>query len=290
MSAEAFDAAWLALRENADHRSRADGLLPPLRAWWSARGASTVLDLGCGTGSNLRYLAPKLPTPQAWTLVDHDAALLAHVEPPRPDVTVSTRRLDLAGLAPHDVDGVDLVTASALLDLVSAAWLAALADWCADAGCGALFALSYDGMTEWSAREDGPELGPDPADTWIRDAVNEHQRRDKGLGPALGPSAGAVAENLFRARGYRIWLLPSPWELGAQDAELAEGLVSGWAVAAGEERPDAADAACRWAARRRATVTAGAFRLVVGHVDLLALPVAGVPLGAPEPPRAKTLP
>jgi SAM-dependent methyltransferase len=275
VSVETFDAAWLALREGVDHRSRAAGLLAPLRAWWTARRAAAVLDLGCGTGSNLRYLAPKLPGRQTWTLVDHDAGLLARVEAPSADVNVLPVRADLADVGPWELAGVDLVTASALLDLVSRSWLAALVDSCADARCGVLFALTYDGTIDWLGRDADAGAGSDPLDAWVRDAVNRHQRRDKGLGLALGPTAGPVAEALFRARSYRTWLLPSPWRLGPGDAELAHRLVTGWSSAALEERPEAADAVRNWGERRTWSVGREGFGLVVGHLDLLALPVEG---------------
>jgi SAM-dependent methyltransferase len=262
---ERFDAAWLELREDVDHRSRAAELLPPLRRWWTARACTNVLDLGCGTGSNLRYLAPELPGPQAWTLLDHDAELLARIESPRRDVVVRPLQRDLAEAGLEEVRAVHLVTASALLDLVSEPWLGALVDACADRGCGALFALTYDGRVEWSG-------DADPFDALVRDAVNEHQRRDKGLGPALGPTAGPAAEGLFLRRGYRTWLLPSAWTLGPREAALARALVAGWSAAATEQRPDEADAVRGWATRRASAVAAGDFRLVVGHQDLLALP------------------
>jgi hypothetical protein len=163
------------------------------------------------------------------------------------------------------VGRADLVTASALLDLVSGPWLSALADACADAACGALFALSYDGTVEWSADDD-------PYDALVRDAVNRHQSRDKGLGPALGPAAGRTAEELFRRRGYRTRLAPSPWTLGPGDAALGEKLVAGWAAAAAEERPAETEGIRSWAERRRRAVTGGYCGLRVGHLDLLALP------------------
>jgi len=262
---ETFDAAWLALREGIDHRSRAAELLPPLQKWWSAGKRSTVLDLGCGTGSNLRYLAPKLPGPQAWTLVDHDAGLLARVESPGGDVRVKPVRGDVGGVGLTQVGGAHLVTASALLDLVSESWLSAAVDACVDTGCGALFALTYDGAIEWSGVAD-------PLDALVWGSVNDHQRRDKGLGPALGPAAGRTAEQLFQRRGYRTWLLPSAWTLGSGEPALAQGLVEGWAAATAEERPVDADAARGWADRRLASLARGDAELVVGHQDLLALP------------------
>lgn len=261
---EKFAASWLELREPVDHRSRAADLLVPLRAWWARSGASTVLDLGSGTGSNLRYLAPELPGPQRWTLLDHDAELLARIEAPGPDIRVKTLRGDLADAGVAEVRRAHLVTASALLDLVSEAWLTSLVDAAVDAGCGALFALTYDGTIEWTGSRD-------PLDAIVRDAVNDHQRRDKGLGTALGPAAAHTAEELFRRRGYRTWLVPSPWRLGPTESALARELVAGWAAAATEQRPDEADEIRGWAKRRLGAI-AGEFGLVVGHLDLLALP------------------
>jgi trans-aconitate methyltransferase len=161
---EKFDAAWLELREGVDQRSRAAELLPHLRRWWAERACSEVLDLGCGTGSNLRYLAPELPGQQRWTLLDHDAALLARIEAPRSDVVVRPLQGDLAEEGLAEVGGAHLVTAAALLDLVSRPWLGALVDACADTGRGALFALTYDGTVEWSG-------DADPFDALVRDAV-----------------------------------------------------------------------------------------------------------------------
>jgi trans-aconitate methyltransferase len=87
-----------------------------------------ILDLGSGTGSNVRYLSPRLTGAQEWLLVDRDPALLLEV----PDGTASCRIETLC----RDLDtlddaaifaGRDLVTASALLDLVSARWIDTLA-------------------------------------------------------------------------------------------------------------------------------------------------------------------
>ena len=261
---ETFAADWLALREPVDHRSRGAGLIPLLDAWWRKRGGRRIVDLGSGTGSNLRYLAPRLTGAQEWTLVDHDAALLPRAEPVGLVAQLERVPGDLAREGLDAVRRADLVTGSALLDLVSEAWLTRLADACRAAQCGALFALSYDGVITWS--------DPDPEDALVRRAVNAHQRRDKGLGPALGPTAGEAAERRFRTVGYRTWPVPAPWHLGPEDAALARSLVDGWARAAAEELPVQAERVQTWAKRRRRTIVEGGFVLVVGHVDLLALP------------------
>lgn len=260
---ETFAADWLAMREPVDHRSRADGLLSELSTWWGTTRGSRITDLGSGTGSNLRYLAPRLPGAQEWTLVDHDAALLALAEPVESAMKLERVTGDLAREGLEVIGRADLVTASALLDLVSEEWIARLTAACLTAGCGALFALNFDGRIEWS--------DSDPDDGLVLDAVNTHQLRDKGLGPALGPAAGDVAERIFRAVGYRTWQVLTPWRLDSEDAALARALLDGWTQAAEEELPLQAERIEAWAERRRRTIQ-GEFELTVGHVDLLALP------------------
>ena len=266
---DVFDADWLALREPVDHASRAPALLPLLAAASRAGRWSRVLDLGSGTGSNIRYLAPRLPVGQVWTLVDHDVALLARVEVP--DRVRSLDRLcgDLSTVGIAAVAETHLVTGSALLDLVSETWMRTLAEACHSAACGALFALTYNGRIEW---EGADAAVPDPGDELVRLAVNAHQTRDKGLGRALGPQAGSVAQACFREAGYRTWFRPSPWCLGSSHTALASALVDGWERAAVEERPDQRREIGDWANRRREQLAEHRVGVTVGHVDMLALP------------------
>lgn len=261
---DVFAAGWLAMREPVDHRTRSEALLAPLATEWRSRGWRRVLDLGAGTGSNARYLAPRLPGPQRWVLVDHDPGLLERATVP--SAVDEVRRIvgDLAGEGIEAVRESDLVTGSALLDLVSEEWLAELVDACGSAGAGALFTTIYDGTVSWSdERLD---------DARVKDLVNAHQARDKGLGGALGPRAGRVAHDRFEAAGYRTWLMPSPWTLDAADAELARLLIEGWVEAAVEQSPADKDRLEAWGRRRSAEVAEGVARVIVGHLDLLALP------------------
>ena len=267
MGEETFTPDWLALREPVDHRSRAADLVAPLTEWWGSRPSRRVLDLGSGTGSNLRYLAPRLAGEQEWTLVDRDATLLdratgaAGTVPGVARVELVPGDLDREGL--ERVPGADLVTASALLDLVTHQWLERLVATCRGAGSAALLTLTWDGTMTWR--------DPDPDDALVTEAVLNHQLRDKGMGPALGPAAGPAAEHAFRAAGYDTRLGPSPWHLDTADASLARTLVDGWGTAASEQRPEAAPLIRGWVERRLAT-TASEFGVEVGHVDLLALP------------------
>jgi SAM-dependent methyltransferase len=262
-----FDADWLTLREPADHRARAGALVRLLSDYFSSLPLLHILDLGAGTGSNLRFLAPRLSQPQRWTLIDHDPGLLERVRPPadRPDVQWRSLCADLSLWRDCvSLPAPDLVTASALIDLVSQNWAESLAEGCRALGAAVYIALSYDGEVRWSQ--------PDPLDAQVRTAVNAHQERDKGLGSALGPRATSVLASQLRDRGYRVRTDASPWNLGADSAALAGLLVTGWVDAACEQDPGSCALYQMWGERRQADLAAGRTRVHVGHWDLLALP------------------
>ena len=163
--------------------------------------------------------------------------------------------------------GRALVTASALLDLVSETWLRRLVLQCRAHDAAALFALTYDGRLAFEPAERDDAL--------IRDLVNGHQRTDKGFGPALGPSAVAAAADLFRSSGHDVRIAASDWILhraSAPDA-LQEQSIDGWADAAVEMAPDRAVVVEVWRQKRRGHVTSGQSVLTVGHHDLAALPL-----------------
>lgn len=262
-----FDARWLSLREPADHRSRSEVLAQGLRLWL-ARSASSapLIDLGCGTGSDVRYLAPRLGGAQRWIGVDDDERLLrALTKTTFAGVTIEARRVDLArnlsameGLAPR------VFVASALLDLVSRAWLQELVALARGCGAAVLFALSYDGRIEADPGH--------PADAMVRDAFNAHQRRDKGFGPALGPDSCDSVATALAAAGYDVRREITDWRLDAADAALMMPLLDGIAAAAREQKPEASAVIDDWLDERRARCKAGTLRLTVGHEDTLGLP------------------
>src|SRR5690606_442811 len=170
-----FSADWLTLREPLDAESRAQALSASFaaRVRRSTDGALEIVDLGAGTGANLRYLAPLFGGAQHWRLLDDDPALLdalarrtaewaeargarcardgarLAVEADGMTCRVDAERADLAGdVAALALPSRGIVTASALLDLVSAEWLEGLAASCRAANASALFALTYDGRMQ----------------------------------------------------------------------------------------------------------------------------------------------
>lgn len=255
-----FTADWLALREAADREARHAGLGRQLRAFLDKRPRLRIVDLGAGTGANLRYLAPRLARPQHWVLVEQDAELLAEVEP-LPRATITPLLHDLAS----ELDGIglqsaDLVTASALLDLVSKPRLEALVAACHGTRALLYFALTVDGRVAWS-----PD---DPEDEAVLAAFRRHQKGDKGFGPALGAEAAQTAERLLQRAGYRIRAGRSDWLLGAEQRALQEALLDGQAAAA-EEAASEWDAT-GWRNRRLTLIAKGHSQVRIGHRDLLA--------------------
>ena len=255
-----FSAEWLALREPFDHAARDESLTGAVLT--ALGSAPTVLDLACGTGSNFRYLSRRPSLADAdWLLVDHDRTLLERV-PFLPHVTVY--RHDLRTLNDRLFMGRSLITASALLDLVSRDWLRDLATRCTRHGAAVLLALSYDGRMIGE-----PE---DPEDATIRDLVNRHQRTDKGFGAALGPDATVCAVEVFEGLGYHVKTSASDWVLtGTASSELQRQLIEGWAAAAVEIAPGRSAVIEGWRTRRLAHVAAGRSMLRVGHQDLAAV-------------------
>ncbi|MBC6451203.1 class I SAM-dependent methyltransferase [Actinokineospora xionganensis] len=257
-----FAPEWLALREKADADARAEGLLDPLRESPLNRNPLLVRDIGCGTGSMGRWLSGRLGGRQHWVLHDRDPRLLAvaGATVTGPGVTVETREGDLTALRAEDLEGTSLLTASALLDLLTAEEVDSLAAACVDADCPALLTLSVAGRVELDP--------PERLDAEFTEAFNEHQRREVDGRRLLGPDAVAAAVDSFERRGAMVWTRPSPWRLGPDQAALAGEWLRGWVGAACEQRPALAAAAPAYL-RRRLT---GGMRVVVEHVDLLALP------------------
>ncbi len=259
---------WLELREPYDHASRSEALTRAVVDSLPRDRTIRVVDLGTGTGSNVRYVAPRFAAPQDWLLVDADPAVLA-AAPARlagvdRGVSFETRQQNLTALDADIIAGRDLITASALLNLVSESWLERLALACRAAGAVALFALTYTGRSSCTPTE--------PEDDLVCELLNRHQRtNDKGFGPAAGPGAVDVAERCFAAAGYRVQRVPSDWDLDTSACELQRQLVQVWANAAFEMAADRKSTIRDWLARRVAHIDAGRSRIVVCHEDLTAL-------------------
>jgi hypothetical protein len=265
-------ASWLALREPADHGARSVALVTELRRHLQTTTPLVVHDLGCGTGSMLRWLAPLLPGPQRWTCHDRDEELLGALgastqvrDADGGTVAVDIHTCDLAELRPDEFAGASLVTASALLDMLSAAELEGLATACFAAGCPLLLSLSVTGRVELRP--------PDHQDERIRHAFNAHQRRITSDGRrVLGPDAVPAAVALFADRGATVFSVRSEWRLRAGDHALIGEWLTGWVGAACEHDPALARTGPDYLQRRMRAVSDGHLDVTVHHRDLLIMP------------------
>jgi len=262
-------AAWLALREAADAAARAPELVERVRHHLASHRRAVIHDLGSGTGSMGRWLAPQLPGPQHWIMYDRDAELLeratANMMGTAADgapVTVEARRRDITRLTAEDLDGASLVTASALLDMLTLEAVERVVAACAGAGCPTLLTISVIGRVELTPN--------DPLDAEIAAAFNAHQRRTVGGRTLLGPDAVDATVEAFGRRGMRALVRFSPWQLGADQADLASEWFRGWVAAACEQRSELACRVAPYASRRLAEAAAGRLDVVVHHTDLLA--------------------
>ena len=277
-----FASDWLAAREAADHRARSRELTEELNQWLLLHYDSLppeihcpvqIIDIGTGRGSNALFLVPSLQVPQTWLALDQDAALLREARQ-RVDILDVPFETTAVQLSPENMEQhlpaeVSLITASALIDLVSEPWLKTLSQAAAHRKSAMLIVLSYAGHFEVSPGH--------PDDELLRNLVNQHQHGDKGTGAALGPEAPIVLRDLLTQEGYRVKLAESPWTLSSGDQALVGMLMQGWTDAAIEQSPTDRDRLNRWLDTRNRQLSEGKLKVVVRHLDLLALPPGELP-------------
>lgn len=276
-----FSPEWLALREPVDHRSRDAALALRLQEHFAQASSIEIVDLGCGTGSNLRGTFHLLPDEQSWTLVDYDPRLLVAarrairmwadradkadgesgplvVEKAGKRLTIDFRRFDLntdletaLGVAPQ------MVTASAFFDLCSPDFIGHLTAAVAERRAVFFTVLTYNGQQTWTPSH--------PADRRMLSAFIAHQGSDKGFGASAGPMAAPSLGATFQSARYDVHEGDSPWRLGHGDERLIADLAEGFAAAVAETGAVDAVTITSW---RELVRTAA----MVGHTDTLAIP------------------
>ncbi len=254
-----FTTDWLDLREPADAVARNTDILAAFALAVGQVPEPRILDLGGGTGSSLRTIAPHLPLAARWTVADRDTALLDEARLRHPEIDTMEVDLNRIDIVPVPEGG--FVTASALIDLCSHGWLQRMLTKLRREGAALYAGLSYDGTMEWTVAH--------PLDAEVTAAFNHHQQGDKGFGPALGPTAGAALMHMADGMGFQVLSGASPWRLGTAQAALQHELLRGIAEAVAETgRVADLDA---WLAFRTAQVDGPCVGLI-GHLDVLAIP------------------
>lgn len=283
-----FSESWLSLREPADHAARSTELTDQLKLWIEARDNVRILEMGAGTGSNLRYLIPVLGHGQHWQVLDNDPGLierlpqllkpwaasigatiaedgkLLRIKHKNFSAIIHCNIVDLSDdLENIAIDDIDLVTASALLDLTSEDWLNKLARFIKTLQCACLFTLNYNGQIQWQPENEN--------DATITTLLNQHQLTNKGFGKAAGPQAGQCLITALKQNGRQVTTADSNWQIGPKSDQLQQAIIDGWESAAREQ--DAGNTALieQWYASRTAAIKARTSSLTVGHIDVLSL-------------------
>jgi SAM-dependent methyltransferase len=286
--AATFSSDWLATRERLDFAARNRALARALARQLPAR--PRLIDLGAGTGSLFRFLAPLIAGSQSWIFADADDGLLKAavarcarwaktqglgvelLDGRRGPVLclrgdgaawrIETLRVDLAR-SPRSLPlgAVDAVVCSALLDLVSQDWLERLARALQSPFYAA---LSVDGRDRWFPRH--------PADLLVERAFRRDQRREKGLGLALGAGAVPAAARIFAAAGFTLRTAPSDWRIPRGERRLGRVFAGMTAEAALRAAPARRRSLAAWHQARLAQAAEAVLAIRIGHQDLLALP------------------
>jgi hypothetical protein len=285
---------WLSLREPEDAATRSGELAlaaaallqqTPLQQAPLKPTVLSIHDLGSGTGSMMRWLAPLLPGPQTWTLHDWNADLIEQaadgIRPLDRDgvpISVHTQPGNLADLRASvlgpgvlgsaDLPAASLVTASALLDVLTVNEIHAIVDACLDVRCPALLALSVTGDVRLSPAD---EL--DPA---FQAAFNSHQLRETGTRRQVGRYGAEIARRLFVEAGWHVQSSTTTWRLDHYRPRLLAEWFDGWVDAAlefdAEHDAELQAHAARYRRRRAAEIERGELTAHVDHLDLLAWP------------------
>ncbi|MGB0638302.1 MAG: glycosyltransferase family 4 protein [Myxococcota bacterium] len=268
MESVGFSIDWLRQREPYDHAARSTSLVDKFGVALGT-GPLRLMEIATGLGSGTRFVSPRLPNQQHWTLVDHDPQLLNSIGPemdrslPGLDYQVVDHDLrDLSGLQNHSVDAV---LTQALLDLASEEWLVSLADWLAEQQLPFLASLTVDGRVEWTPA--------DQRDAEVQHAFRVHQTFDRGFGASPGPQAAQRMKQLLEVRGFDVCIEKADWSIPSQDVPMVEGMLDGIAWAASEAAEHAGvdpDLISTWYRDRKAALSTIGLR--VGHIDLLAIP------------------
>jgi hypothetical protein len=291
-SVDGFSADWLRLREPLDLTARSQTLAQGFKFALKTRDGQPLrlIDLAAGTGANFRALAPLLQADQEWRLVDHDPLLLqaqrdeiSHwaqqrgwrcvdegdvlsIEAGNARWLVRGQQLDLArDLERIDLSWCDGLVTTAFLDLVSSAWLDRLCALLVAVPRPLLATLSVDGRRAWH-----PALA---ADGFIGEAFAAHQAGDKGFGESLGGHAAASLAEKLEAHAYRVSVQPSDWRIGAAHGEMLLTMAREAAAVALVVQPSREASVSAWQTERSAQAARGDLSLVVGHLDLLGVPV-----------------
>ncbi len=265
--------SWLNQRYEVDRQARNKEVESIFRARLSA-GKITIVDIGAGTGSNLRYYHGRLSAQeQHWYLVDQEKVLLEETlanldsEVNQCEENVWQLRHNQKDIVVHFVEAdvftnsidpflerADLILSNAFFDLASAVQLR---DFLGKLDFGRqtfLSTINYTGMRF---------IPGDTEDGYWIDHYEEHMRRDRPEGRSTGPDCVGLIIEFFEHQDLRYHVGGSNWEL-KEGSPLIQGIFDFMYDAFMDMKLDM-DAFARWRGRSKHAT------MIVEHEDLCVL-------------------
>ena len=228
MEKNRFNESWLTEREFFDHQSRSNLLMNEIKK--DSKVINNLVDLGCGTGSFLRWYICKKLTFDTGILIDNDRKLLNSIGPIFrrffKDKNCTIKKLDTNKYQFFDLsfqqsskillnnkdlfnlsfkfNQYDLISLSALADLLSKKYIKKLLS-SVDKDKYIYFSLCFNGKIKW--------LPTNEFDKYITRQFNRHQIQNKGFGIALGSENIKYIESIAKEKSYSFFKKDSSWKI-----------------------------------------------------------------------------
>ena len=202
-----FENSWLLSREKIDSISRNKKAIEKINKYTSISKNLNIIDLGCGTGSNFRYLNPKIVKKQSWKMVDISHLSLSYlkknIKHSQKIQNITYKKIDIIKqIEKIDFKNFDIVTGSALLDIMPKEWFINFLNINKSTKI-IYFTINYDGNFKFY-----PKHKDD--DNIVR-LFNQDQMSDKGIGKkAVGPKCTQIIDQLFQ-RTHKTYVFNSNW-------------------------------------------------------------------------------
>ena len=228
MNRTLFTQKWMNAREIYDSCSRSSILNQYLSS--NKNVFKNIIDIGCGTGSFLRWMIINKYKFENFLMIDHDKKLLNKVYKITKNSVLKYNMLftkksincfhlkestnstyseiktimgDICKLFKY-IDKYDFISFSAIADILPKLYLDKLFDLQLSEKI-ILFSICYDGNITWNYKN--------KYDRYIIKKFNEHQHSIKNDNYMLGPKSVSYIKKKSKKKNYKIRLMDSSWNL-----------------------------------------------------------------------------
>ena len=204
-----FDNKWLLLRERIDTISRNQKAIDKINTYLKKYNQVNIMDLGCGTGSNYRYLSKRIKGKQDWLMTDISLESINYFK--RSLVLKSNTNLIsfkkinvIKDIEKIKFDNFNLITGSAFLDIMPRQWFKEFSRLNTNTKI-IYFSINYDGFFKFTPKHQDDEL--------VLKLFNKDQKSDKGIGlKAVGQDCTSIINTAF-SKTHKTYIFNSDWKV-----------------------------------------------------------------------------